>query len=171
MKNLKKNSRLEEIRKSIPREISLSIEKSHAIADRIFELLKEKGMDQVTLAKSLGKYESEVSKWLAGEHNFTLQSLFKIEAVLGEDVIRIPNRKTEKESGWVFYSFPLEKQKQVSTKEIIFDHLTPRSLFSKVSEPLFFHLSTFEDNSFKSQNFANEGNWKNKEEFEKTQTV
>jgi len=95
MKDLKKNSRLSEIRKSIPKETTLYVEKSHAIADRIFEILDKKGIDQSDLAKSLGKYESEISKWLTGDHNFTIYSLAKMEAALGEEIIQIPKRSDE----------------------------------------------------------------------------
>ncbi|MBK8969134.1 MAG: helix-turn-helix transcriptional regulator [Lewinellaceae bacterium] len=44
-------------------------------------------MKRRDLAAALGKSESEVSKWLAGAHNFTLKSIAKLEAVLGEDIL------------------------------------------------------------------------------------
>jgi hypothetical protein len=39
---------------------------------------------------ALGETENEIGKWLAGMHNFTLQTLSKIEVVLGENVIIMP---------------------------------------------------------------------------------
>jgi hypothetical protein len=35
------------------------------------------------------KRDSEISKWLGGGHNFTIATIAKIEAVLGEDIISV----------------------------------------------------------------------------------
>ena len=64
------------------------------IVVRIHELLKEKGITQKSLAEGMGKKPSEISKWLNGEHNFTLRSLAKLEAELGEPIIAVPKRET-----------------------------------------------------------------------------
>ena len=32
----------------------------------------------------------EISKWLGGNHNFTLRSLAKLQAELGEEIIQVP---------------------------------------------------------------------------------
>lgn len=37
----------------------------------------------------VGKKESEVSKWLTGTHNFTLKTIAKISAVLGEPIVEV----------------------------------------------------------------------------------
>jgi transcriptional regulator with XRE-family HTH domain len=60
---------------------------------RVQEILKEKSMTQAELATKLGKSQSEVSKWLNGTHNLTLQSIFKIQRELGEYIIGIPPRR------------------------------------------------------------------------------
>jgi len=49
-------------------------------------------MSQKELASKLGKRESEVSKWLSGEHNLTVKSLLKMEAVLGKPIVRVVNK-------------------------------------------------------------------------------
>src|SRR5690606_11753425 len=64
------------------------------IVVRLNQLLKEKGLSQKDLADKLEKRPSEVNKWLIGEHNFTLRSLAKLEAELGETIINVPQRKT-----------------------------------------------------------------------------
>lgn len=71
----------------IPAETHIFIRKYKDILDRIQAILQRKGMKQRDLALALGKSESEVSKWLAGEHNFTLRSIAKLEAVLGEEIL------------------------------------------------------------------------------------
>jgi transcriptional regulator with XRE-family HTH domain len=61
---------------------------SFSIAERISEILKDKGLTQKEFASLLGKRESEVSKWLTGRHNFTIQTIARIEYVLGRKVIK-----------------------------------------------------------------------------------
>lgn len=73
----------------IPAETHIFIRKYTDILDRIQAILQRKGMKQRDLALALGKSESEVSKWLAGEHNFTLRSIAKLEAVLGEEILTV----------------------------------------------------------------------------------
>lgn len=60
---------------------------------RVHQLLKEKGFSQKDLADKLQKWPSEVNKWLKGEHNFTLRSLAKLQAELGEEIINVPFRQ------------------------------------------------------------------------------
>lgn len=60
---------------------------SFQIADRIDALLKQKGISQKELAKLTQTSEAAVSRWLSGTHNFTLSTLAKISAVLGEKII------------------------------------------------------------------------------------
>ena len=63
------------------------------IVVRVHQLLKEKGFSQKDLADKLEKRPSEINKWLVGEHNFTLRSLAKLEAELGDTIINVPHRK------------------------------------------------------------------------------
>jgi transcriptional regulator with XRE-family HTH domain len=71
-------------------DIKLFVENSFEIADQIHAILESKGKTQRDLAELLGKNESEISKWLTGAHNFTLKSISKIEAALGEKIITTP---------------------------------------------------------------------------------
>ena len=64
-------------------------------------MLKAKGFSQKDLADKLEKRPSEVNKWLIGEHNFTLRSLAKLEAELGEPIINVPQRKPIGTTGYV----------------------------------------------------------------------
>ena len=57
------------------------------IASHIHDKLEEKGWTKSDLAQAMGRQNSEISKWLSGTHNFTLQTLTKIEAILGDDLI------------------------------------------------------------------------------------
>ena len=77
----------------IPAEQKVQFELSFAIADRIDAVLKAKGMSQKKFAEQLGKRESEISKWLTGRHNFTLQTIAKIETALNCKLIIIPHSR------------------------------------------------------------------------------
>ena len=79
----------ERIEKLVPKETKIFIAKYSAIVVRVNTLLREKGYTQKSLAEGLGKKPSEISKWLGGEHNFTLRSLSKLEAELGESIINV----------------------------------------------------------------------------------
>lgn len=63
---------------------------SYRIAERIAIILKRRGITQRDFADMMGKRESEVSKWLSGRHNFTTNTIARIQLVLKEDIITIP---------------------------------------------------------------------------------
>lgn len=88
-----KNKRLEERRKKISKDVEISVNQSFDIVDRIHEILVKQGKEQKDLAKLLGKNESEISKWMTGTHNFTLNTLARIQAVLGEPIIQVVREK------------------------------------------------------------------------------
>lgn len=75
-----------------PAEVRIFVRKYGDIIVRVHQLLKEKGWTQKDLAGQLEKRPSEVSKWLSGDHNFTLKSLAKLEAELGADIIYVPKK-------------------------------------------------------------------------------
>ena len=70
-------------------EIRRKVDWSLKILDRINEILKEKGLTQQELALRLGKKESEISRWMRGTHNFTIETLTAIEDALGERIIAV----------------------------------------------------------------------------------
>lgn len=75
---------------AIPEERKAEFDLSFAIATRIDDVLKRKGMTQRELAHRLGKRESEVSKWLTGRHNFTTNTIARISLALGTNIINVP---------------------------------------------------------------------------------
>lgn len=75
-----------------PLETKIFVQKYADLIVLINQILKEKGYTQKLLAQKLDKSPSEISKWLSGEHNFTLRSLAKLEAELGEPILYIPKR-------------------------------------------------------------------------------
>ena len=86
---MRKSSIIEERRGKVNPEARRMVDLSFRIVDRIHEILKEKGLKQKDLALRLGKNESEISKWMRGTHNFTIDTLVSIENVLGEPIIEV----------------------------------------------------------------------------------
>lgn len=84
------------IRERIKPENKAFIKKNLAIAEQVDFIIKQRGWSQKVFAKKLEKETSEVSKWLSGLHNLTLQSITKMESVLGEDIITTPLEASEK---------------------------------------------------------------------------
>ncbi len=73
-----------------PEHTKIFVEKYADLVVRIHEILEQKGISQNGLAENLGKKPSEISKWLNGDHNFTLRSIAKLEAELGEALLIVP---------------------------------------------------------------------------------
>jgi len=76
-----------------PKDVEIFVRLYGDIVVRINELIKEKNWTQKRLAAEMDKKPSEISKWLNGEHNFTLRSLARLEAELGESIITVPRRE------------------------------------------------------------------------------
>lgn len=60
-----------------------------AVSNRIYELMKQRGLTKLQFAKALGKKPSEVTKWLSGQHNFTLRTLSMLSSYFGEPLIMV----------------------------------------------------------------------------------
>lgn len=73
----------------IPQDQRRSFDLSYGIAEKLDSILKEKEITQHELAKRLHKRDSEISKWLTGRHNFTLNTISAIECALGTNIIKL----------------------------------------------------------------------------------
>ena len=91
---MKKNPKLELIRKRIPADVRLMIDHSFAVVDRIDKIMIQKGISQKELADRLGKRESEISKWMRGTHNFTFKTIAKLEVALQAPILLLAPNKT-----------------------------------------------------------------------------
>jgi len=84
---------------AISKDRMAEFELSFSIAERIVEVLKQKGMTRRDLANRLGKRESEISKWLTGRHNFTISTLSHISSALGQDIIMVTRQNNDVADG------------------------------------------------------------------------
>ena len=80
---------LEHRRRQVNPEIRESVDLSFQIVDRIHEILTSKGLKQKDLALLLGKKEAEISKWMRGTHNFTINTLVAIERALQAPILQV----------------------------------------------------------------------------------
>ena len=74
---------------SIPASIHKEVAMEIAVSNRIYELMQEKGLSKAEFARSLGKRPCEITKWLSGQHNFTLSPLAMLSAFFGQPVITV----------------------------------------------------------------------------------
>ena len=65
------------------------IRKSADISLRILDALEELGWNKARLAKELGVSPQQVSKYVRGEENFKLETICKLEKVLGKELIGV----------------------------------------------------------------------------------
>ena len=86
---MKKNSLFDQCVANVAPEVMEEVSLNVDIANRIYDLLKEKKMTQREFAALMGKRESEISRWLTGSHGFTTTTLAKISSVLGEPVVMV----------------------------------------------------------------------------------
>lgn len=84
---MKRSSLIEARRAKVSPEVRRRVDLSFLIVDRIHSILDEKGLKQKDLANMLGKKESEISKWMRGTHNFTIETISSIENVLDVPIL------------------------------------------------------------------------------------
>lgn len=78
--------------KSTPKDVKIFVDWYADLVVRINQLLRENDITKKELAEKLDKKPSEISKWLSGEHNFTLRSLAKLSSELGEPLLEVPKK-------------------------------------------------------------------------------
>lgn len=70
-------------------EIQKEVAMEFAISNRIYELMQKRGLNKIQLAQALGKRPSEITKWLSGQHNFTIKTLSTLQAFFGEPLVAV----------------------------------------------------------------------------------
>ncbi len=67
--------------------------KQMMLAAKIQDAIKEKGLNNSRFAILMDQHPSVISKWLSGTHNFTTDTLFDIEEVLGICLVVVTEQK------------------------------------------------------------------------------
>lgn len=87
MKRMKTS--LRELFEEIPKEKREAARLSFAVSDRLYFLMESKGLSKKQLADNLGKRPNEITRWLSGEHNFTLSTIAMLSSYFGEPIIDV----------------------------------------------------------------------------------
>ena len=86
---MKRSKIIEERRRQVSPEVRERVSLSFQIVDRIHEILEERNLRQKDLALMRGKSEAEISKWMRGTHNFTIDTVVAIEEALQAPVLQV----------------------------------------------------------------------------------
>lgn len=73
-------------------QVSTEIEEinlSFAISNKIDALMQERGLSKKQFADQIGKRPSEITRWLSGQHNFTVSTLAMLSAFFGKSIISV----------------------------------------------------------------------------------
>jgi antitoxin component HigA of HigAB toxin-antitoxin module len=62
---------------------------SFEISNKLDALMRERGLSKKQLAEAIGKRPSEVTRWLSGEHNFTIATISMLSAFFGKPIITV----------------------------------------------------------------------------------
>lgn len=74
---------------SVPAEIKAEVDLSFRISDRIDTLMHERGLSRKQFADALGRRPSEITKWLSGQHNFTIATIGMLSSFFGQPIITV----------------------------------------------------------------------------------
>lgn len=74
---------------SIPAAIDKEVEMEVAVSTKIYDLMTERGLSKAEFARAIGKRPCEITRWLSGQHNFTLATLGMLSAFFGQPIITV----------------------------------------------------------------------------------
>jgi len=74
---------------AVPPQIQQEVDMEFAISNRINDLMEKHGLNKMAFAQALGKRPSEITKWLSGQHNFTIKTLSMLSAFFGEPLVSV----------------------------------------------------------------------------------
>ena len=80
---------LEEMLGPIPANVQKEVDLSFEISDRIDTLMRQRGLSKKQFADALGRRPSEITKWLSGQHNFTLATLAMLSSLFGQPIVTV----------------------------------------------------------------------------------
>ena len=86
---MKRSKVIEARRRHVNPEVKERVSLSFQIVDRIHEILVARNLRQKDLALMLGKSEAEISKWMRGTHNFTIDTVVAIEKALKAPILQV----------------------------------------------------------------------------------
>lgn len=80
---------LQAIFNEIPAEKREETRLSFAISNRLDALMCKRGLNKKQFAEALGRRPNEVTRWLSGEHNFTISTIAMLSTFFGKPIISV----------------------------------------------------------------------------------
>lgn len=62
---------------------------SFEISNRLDSLMRERGLSKKQFADAIGRRPSEITRWLSGQHNFTIATLGMLSAFFGQPIVTV----------------------------------------------------------------------------------
>lgn len=106
----------EQMQKAVPRYLQIEVDTEFGIADCIYSKMVARGLSKKQFAEAIGHRPCDVTRWLSGQHNFTIATLAKISDFFGEPIIVVPKPANAIERPISQRSAP-KKRKQTTKKE------------------------------------------------------
>ena len=74
---------------AVPQSIKTEINLCFDISNKIESLMIQRGLTRKQFADAIGKRPCEVTKWLSGQHNFTISTLASISAFFNCPIVSV----------------------------------------------------------------------------------
>jgi plasmid maintenance system antidote protein VapI len=91
------------------------LKRSQGIAIRILTTLRTEGISQKALAERMNVSPQQVSKWVKGRENFTLETISKIETALNIEILSVPEFEVKLSSA---VETPTSRSSRKSSREL-----------------------------------------------------
>ncbi|MCQ2219460.1 MAG: helix-turn-helix domain-containing protein [Paludibacteraceae bacterium] len=82
------NDKFQQMTAAIPQNIQAELDLSFAISNEIYALMQQRGLSKKQFADAIGKKPSEVTKWLSGQHNFTIRTIAMLSTFFGKPLVQ-----------------------------------------------------------------------------------
>ena len=69
--------------------VQAEVDLSFDISERIDALMRQRGLSKKQFADALGHRPSEITKWLSGQHNFTIATLSMLSSFFGQPIVTV----------------------------------------------------------------------------------
>ena len=81
--------RYDAIVRAIPHHIKAEWDSEFTLSTLIYDLMTQRGLSKAEFARAIGKRPCEITKWLSGQHNFTLSTLAMLSSFFGQPIITV----------------------------------------------------------------------------------
>lgn len=83
------NDKFQQMTTSVPKNTQAEIDLSFAISNEIYTLMRQRGLSKKQFAEALNKRPSEITKWLSGQHNFTIRTIAMLSTFFDSPLIQV----------------------------------------------------------------------------------